>query len=220
MRLPDLRVACAHLGWLLERGYTAKAALKLVGDRFALDRRQREGVLRATCSPTQVTARARREVRARALPELWLDGFNVLTTVEAALSGGAVLACADGCYRDLANMRGTWRRVAETEQAAVHIGELLAAASVQSVVWWLDAPVGNSGRLAAMLRELAAERRWPWRVAVVGDPDQQLSQDDVAIATADSAVLDRDVRWVNLARAVVATLDAVWLVDLDADVSS
>ena len=72
----------------------------------------------------------------------------------------------------------------------------------------------NSGRLAALLRELGSARRWQWRVETVASPDRKLSQSRVPIATADSAILGRDVRWVNLARGVVATLEAAWLVVL------
>lgn len=214
-RLPDLRLACTHLGWLAGAGYAPKASLQLVGDRFAFDRRQRQAVARASCSPLRARERAGRERPLAACAELWLDGFNVLTTVEAALAGGVVLVCADGCYRDLASVHGTWHRVDETLTAATRIGEVLDAASVRQVVFWLDAPVGNSGRLAALLRELAAARRWPWRVEVVASPDRVLAQDAVPIATADSAVLDHDVRWVNLARQVVATVPAAWLVHVD-----
>lgn len=213
-RLADLQRACADLGWLLQQGYAAKAALALVGDRFALDSRQRQAVQRASCAPSAAAARRARELPLAALPELWLDGFNVLTTVEAALAGGAVLRCADGCCRDVASVHGTWRRVHETVLAAARIGEVLAAAGVAQVVWWLDAPVGNSGRLATLLRALAVDRGFAWRIEVVSSPDRELTHARVPIATADSAILDGDVRWVNLACAAVATLPDVFQVPL------
>ena len=37
--LPRLRAAVSELSWLLSRGYPARAALKLVGDRHRLKRR-------------------------------------------------------------------------------------------------------------------------------------------------------------------------------------
>ena len=48
--VPALREAVADLGWLLGRGYAAVAALKLVGDRLQLSRRQRQAVLRSSAS--------------------------------------------------------------------------------------------------------------------------------------------------------------------------
>lgn len=216
--LPALRTACADLAWLLARGYGEKAALQIVGDRFALDARQRQAVRRATSTTAQRTGRAARMLPPAALhgARLWIDGFNVLTTVEAALSGGVVLACQDGCYRDLASMHGTWRRVAETGVAAERVGELLAGCDIAAAVWLLDQPVGNSGRLAALLRRLAAQRSWPWQVELSPNPDRQLRAASEPIATADSAVLDADVRWVDLARQVVAGMADAWVIALDA----
>lgn len=217
-RLPDLRAAGDHLAWLLGRGYASGAALQLVGDRFALDARQRQAVRRATCSPAQRRARRARLLPPRALAGgcLWIDGFNVLTTVEAALAGALVLRCRDGCYRDLASMHGTWRRVAETGRAAELVGRRLHGLRVREAVWLLDRPVANSGRLAVQLRELAAARGLPWRVETVPDPDHLLRDAAVPVATADSAVLDAAASWVNLARLVVAgAVRTAWVLALD-----
>ena len=38
----------------------------------------------------------------------------MLTTIEAALAGGVILAARDGAYRDMASMHGSYRKVAET----------------------------------------------------------------------------------------------------------
>ncbi|HEX6810062.1 MAG TPA: DUF434 domain-containing protein [Planctomycetota bacterium] len=218
-RLHTLRRACADLGWLLSGGYAANSSLKLVGDRHALDLRQRQAVARASCATTVAAARAARLQSLGPLPELHVDGFNVLTTIEAALAGGVVLGCADGCYRDVASVHGTWRHVVETPAAVEHLATLLAAAGVEQVVLLLDAPVGNSGRLASLVRELTEARGWPWRVEVVTDPDRELAQRDAVVATADSGILDQGVRWVNLAREAVMKLPRAWLVDLGAPVS-
>jgi len=208
--------ACRDLSWLLARGYSSKAAVKLIGDRYSLDERQRQAVRRATCTPEQRRARTAAMLPADKLggARLLVDGFNVLTTVEAALSGGAVLSCDDGCFRDLASMHGTWRRVDETEPAVRHIGDRLARWGIGEVIWFLDRPVGNSGRLAAQLRELAAKRSWPWQVELVSSPDRELRQTEDPIATADSAVIDAGGPWINLARWVVEALPDVWMIEL------
>lgn len=219
-RLPVLRQAGADFGWLAAHGYAPKSSLQLVGDRFALDLRQRQAVARASCAPAVAAARMARQLPLGPLPELWVDGFNVLTTIEAAFAGGVVLGCGDGCYRDLASVHGTWRRVVETPLALAHLAGVLAVAGVAQVVLLLDAPVGNSGRLAALVRRLASVHGWPWRVEVVASPDQELARAGVPVATADSAILDRGVAWVNLAREAIATVPGVWLVDLAAPADS
>ena len=64
------------------------------------------------------------QVGAEQLPgaTLWLDGYNVLTTIEAALAGGVILAARDGAYRDMASMHGSYRKVAETLPALDLLG--------------------------------------------------------------------------------------------------
>ncbi len=143
-----------------------------------------------------------------------LDGYNVLTTVEAALGGGVILAGRDGCYRDMASMHGTYRKVAETIPALTHIGQTLAELDVASVRWYFDSPVSNSGRLKAVVLQLAGQRDWPWEVQLVRDPDRVLVGARQTIVTADSGVLDRCGPWLNLARRVVERwVGDAWLVD-------
>jgi len=203
--LPLLRSAVSDLSWLLTRGYAPTSALKIVGDRYALRERQRVAVARCACSDE---ARDRRRRSQANLVEmagrcLFIDGYNVLTSIEAALAGGVILHARDGAYRDMASVHGTWRKVQETIPAAELIGRLLAELSVARAVWHLDRPVSNSGRLKAILEQTAEAHQWPWEIRLVPDPDKILRQTDQLLATADSGILDDCGRWVNLARAVI-----------------
>jgi hypothetical protein len=147
---------------------------------------------------------------------LVIDGFNVLTTIEAALSGAVVLAGRDQTFRDLAGMHGTYRKVHETAPALEHIGAKLSSAKVAACRWLLDSPVSNSGRLKTVMVEMAASRGWPWEIELVSNPDAVLKSSDEPIATADSAILDAGGPWVNLARAVVEEhVPEAWVVRLD-----
>lgn len=206
-KLPLLRSALADLTWLLTRGYSHRSALKLVGDRHALTERQRTAVMRSACSDQALTDRQAREVNVTALAgnRLLLDGYNVLTTVEAALAGGVVLVGRDGCFRDMASMHGSFKTVQETIPAISLIGETLAGLATGQIHWYLDRPVSNSGRLMNLIQQTAVEHRWDWQVELVQSPDAVLSRTTEIIATADSAVLDRCGRWFNLAREVVTS---------------
>jgi hypothetical protein len=202
---PALRSAVADLSWLLSRGYAPTSALKLVGDRWSLIERQRAGVLRCSCPDAARARRARHQVPPAELRDrpLSIDGFNVLTTIEAALGGAVVLRGRDGAYRDLAGVHGTYRKVEETRPALALLGEFLAALGTGPVRWYLDRPVSNSGRLRALILDDAAERGWDWSVELVFNPDPLLAASPETVATADSAILDRCDRWVNLARAAI-----------------
>jgi hypothetical protein len=237
---PVLRQATGDLCWLLSRGYAHESSLKLVGDRYGLLARQRIAVARCTCSEEAVKSRQ----SCRVVPEslrgrpLWIDGYNVLTTIEAALGGGVLLLACDGAYRDMASMHGSYRKVAETLPALQLLGQTIAALGVAECVWYLDRPVSNSGRLKGIMEQLAMEHGWNWRVELVADPDAVLAgavssvgvaanvgvavalppqSGTVVVATADSAILDRCGAWFNLARETVERhVPAAQVVDLTA----
>jgi hypothetical protein len=215
--LPALRAATADLSWLLSRGYPMKSSLKIVGDRYRLDERQRLAVSRAACPDTGVENRM-----ATCLPveqiqgeHLLVDGFNLLITVEAALGGGVILVCRDGCLRDLSSVHGSYRSVLETNQAIRLVGETLGLLQPASVAWLLDQPISNSGRLAGRIRETAAQQGWPWSVEVVFNPDTVILASDQIAVTSDSNILDGVGRWINLGSHLIRErLPAAWLVDL------
>jgi hypothetical protein len=213
--LPRLRTAVDELAWMLGRGYAEPSALKLVGDRHGLDARQRLAVMRATCTDAARASRAARRASPEAIRNatLRIDGFNAITTLEAALGGGVVLSCRDGAFRDLAGVHGTYRRVEETRPALALLGEAIAALDPAAVVWHLDRPVSNSGRLAGMLRESAKAHGWPWSVELEFNPDATLAASSDVVATSDAAILDRAAHWLGLARLVVESLvPMAWVV--------
>ena len=203
--LADLQLGVSDLSLLLSRGYAAKASLKLVGDRYRLRERQRLAISRAACSDRQVIIRNSSripidEIKSR---DLQLDGFNLIITAEAALSGGVLIVCRDGCIRDLSSVHGSYRAVAETEKAIELISLALLKYGPASGTWLLDKPVSNSGRLAQRIREISAQHGWPWQVEVVMDPDKLLRTSDAVAVTSDSNILDQAACWINLNRLLI-----------------
>jgi hypothetical protein len=158
--LTDLRAAITDYSLLLTKGYAEKSTLKLVGDRFALTERQRLATMRSACSDQHLTGRQKTEVKIGNLANqpIAIDGYNLLITVEAAMSGGVIFKGRDGCFRDLASIHGTYRRVTETIPAIKLIGDFLKQISVTKALWLLDSPVSNSGRLKTLIGELAKEK--------------------------------------------------------------
>lgn len=210
---PILRRAVADLSWLLERGYTAKAALKLVGDRFELRERQRLAVLRSACADTDAAARRERRLDIDGLAgrKLAVDGFNCLITTEAALAGGLLLRGRDSALRDLASVHGSYHDVEETERALTLLGMAIERGRPAEVRWYLDRPVSNSGRLREHIDRLARARGWAWQIEVVDNPDRAIAASAWVVASTDAWLLDHSPGWVCLPDAVAAT---GWLIDL------
>jgi len=216
-KMGKLRQAVEDYSLLLTKGYAEKSSLKLVGDRFELSKRQRLAVMRTGYSDQQVEYRRRHEVdieQARA-EAVGIDGYNVLITIESAMSGGMIFKGRDGCYKDLASIHGTYRKVSETIPALALIGDFLEENGFCDVTWLLDKPVSNSGRLKKLIEGLAEENRWGWNVELTISPDARLIKSDMVAASTDSVVLDRCGRWVNLAAKIIQSrIESARLVDL------
>jgi hypothetical protein len=198
--LDDLRSATADLSWLLGRGYAMNSSVKLVGDRYRLNTRQRKPIQRCACSESEAKNR-----RATALsPDqlkgqvLAVDGFNLIISVEAALSGALLFLGRDGCIRDIASIHGSYRSVNQTEAAIELIGTALAELEPESVNWYLDQPISNSGRLKVKLLEKSTEKGWPWQAELAYNPDHVIAAAEAAIAlSGDSWVIDNSKHWFN-----------------------
>ena len=215
--ISNLAAALADFSLLLTKGYAQKSTLKLVGDKFSLTQRQRLAIMRSACSDQQLVSRQQRCVLIKnlAAQPITIDGYNVLITVEAAMSGAVIFKGRDGCFRDLASVHGTYRKVTETIPAVQLIGGFLKEISVTKALWLLDSPVSNSGRLKTLIAELARKSEWNWEIQLLQSPDSELIKTTDVVASSDSVVLNGCKSWVNLARAIIeGKLPNAHLVDL------
>ena len=216
-QLCALRTAVEELSWLLTRDYAIKGAVKLVGDRHTLTDRQRLAISRAACSDQSMARRAEAKIAVHDLndADVIVDGFNLIISIEAALSGGPLLLGRDGCVRDLSSVHGSYRSVNETAGALKLIGDTLTSLKPKSVDWLLDRPVSNSGRLAKMIRTFAGENGWPWTVETTLNPDREIISSGRIVITSDGPLLDRVKRWSNFNRHLIEKMiDASWVIDL------
>ncbi len=206
-RLGRLREAMADYVLLLSKGYAQPSSLKLVGDRFELTQRQRVALMRSACSHQQKASRLARRINMAQLAgeQIAIDGYNVIITIESALSGGVLMRGVDGCIRDLASVHSTYRRVTETRPALELVGAALSDAGAAGVLWLLDSPVSNSGRLKTVMTQLAAEKGWLWEVKLVASPDAVLRRTESIVATTDSAIIDSCTRWLDLAGEIITS---------------
>jgi len=212
-----IRCALKDFSLLMTKGYAQKSALKLVGDKFELTQRQRLAIMRSACSDQQLQSRKKREIHFEELAggNIAIDGYNVLITVEAAMSNAAVFKGRDGCLRDLAGIHGTYRKVTETVPALMLIGEFLHSTGCENVLCTLDSPVSNSARLKSIIYEKTALAGWNWNVKLSINPDAELIAGSRPVASTDAVVIDKCRKWVNLARAIIEQkLPHTWLIDL------
>ena len=193
-----LHKAAADLQYLLNQGYHIKSASTFVGNHYLLSERQRLALARGVSSTDSI--RRRKEKQVLEIPKgstVHIDGFNTVITLEVALSESLLLKCMDGTVRDLAALRGTYRLIDKTETAIDLIGRALTEAQIGKAVFYLDAPVSNSGRLKQKIVEQLQECPFEVQAEVISNVDSVLERLDQVI-TGDAIILDKCDSWINL----------------------
>jgi hypothetical protein len=204
---PIFAAAASDLSFLLGKQYGEKSALALVGNRYKLNKRQQRALSLITCPADKIISRKQKALKAEALQgqEITIDGYNLLITIEAALSQNYILAGQDACYRDIASVHSTYKKVDETLPALLLIDKALKKLNVKHVQWYFDSPVSNSGRLKVLLYELAEEQHSNWDIDLVFNPDTTLVKKNKICITADSWILDEVDAYFNLSRYLISS---------------
>lgn len=199
-----LKTAREELKWLLDRGYSMDTAATFIGNHHSLTARQRNAMKRSVSSTNDLKNRLSKliptsEIRGR---EVLVDGFNIVITLETALSGSLLILCGDGVIRDLAGLRGTYHLIPQTDIAIGLLIQSLETAGAASAKIYLDAPVSNSGRLKERILETSSDNDLQIEVILVDDADKVIGGKE-NIITGDSILLDSCTSWVNLTRDII-----------------
>lgn len=194
-----MRTASRHICYLINEGYDLQMASTFVGNHFALSERQRLAVVRSIATDEQLQLRKVKEITNIDGGEVWIDGFNVIITLEVMLSKSILFEGMDGTIRDLASLRGTYRIIDETSAAIKLLFDTLSAMNVARVNILLDEPVSNSGRLKVLIAEIAENYNFALDIQLLKAVDSALWTKSNVI-TSDSIILDHCISWVNLMR--------------------
>jgi len=203
--LPLLQATQRDIHYLLNRGYDLERSVTFVGNRFQFSARQRTALMRATAPAAILEHRGKRLASGCLSGEtVYIDGFNLIITLEAALSPETtLLRCMDRTIRDLCGLHGTYRIIEATSAALSWIGEALVEKDAGQAVFYLDAPVSNSGRLRVAILETVERCGLSSEVHLVPNADAEL-WGKKNIISSDSIILDRCGSWLNLACEIIA----------------
>ena len=198
-----LRKAQQDILYLLEHGYKVQGASTFVGNHYMLSERQRLAIVRAGAVEESLRNREEKRLRKEQIgKKLFIDGLNIIITLEVALSHSTLIHCMDGTIRDLAGLRGTYRLIDKTDEAIRLIGRKLQELKVEEVIFYLDAPVSNTGRLKQRLLELLKNNPFMITVELVDNADLILKKLG-NVVTQDSIILNECVSWVNLTADII-----------------
>ena len=203
-----LKLAAADFLYLMDRSYPRSASLQLVGNRYNLDRLHREVLHRGIFAREEAVRRKSCLVSLEQLnnSRLLVDGHNVLITTESGLAGRPLIAANDGLIRDVAGISHRYRISSLTHEAIDTVFQVLHKYPPKETHFFLDAPIRQSGELAAVLR--AALKSWN----LVGNaealkvPESRLIGSEGVVASSDSAVLDGVQQGFDLAATAIKSL--------------
>ena len=203
-----LHLAAADFLYLLDHTYPRSASLQLVGNRYNLDALHRHLLHRGVFAREESKKRRSRLLSPDRLvgARLLVDGHNVLITVESALAGRPLIAATDGVIRDVAGISHRYHISSLTREAIDSTVLLLKVYPPRETLFLLDAPIRQSGELAALLRVGLKNLGLPGDAQTVKVPEADLVVPHAVVATSDSAVLDRAKQAVDLTGAVIRSL--------------
>lgn len=202
--LLKIRKAHEEIKWLLDRDYKLESIINFVGGRYQFSTRQRDALKRGTCSTENEILRKSKELDINELKDkiLNIDGFNLIISLEVALSGGTLIVGDDGLIRDLAGLRGTYKLINKTDIAIEYIFKFLESKEVKVINIYLDSPVSNSGNLKIQILELSNKYKIIANVILVNNADVVLEKLDYVVSS-DSTILDKCNSYINLSKSII-----------------
>lgn len=189
----NFREAAKDYLMLLDKGYPVSASLKLVGDRYRLDKPGRIVLFRGILPSSLSAGNASRRLETlKPRSGIAVDGYNVLFTLLNYMRGHPVFISTDRLLRDAGGAHGRIADQGQFRNMSERLARNLVEIQVAEVSIFLDSPVPGSGLHAQDLREDLAAAGVRGIVEVVPSADYYVqSWRGDAIATSDSAIVAR-----------------------------
>jgi len=206
LKSKNLQKASEDFRYLLNRAYSRKAALELVGNRYQLTSDQRHLLHRGVFSDTDSKGRQKKKISPNQIRgyDLVIDGHNVLITIEAGLSCRPLVLGDDGFLRDISGLSGNFQKTARTAEALQLLLDLLKRVKPRQTLFLFDSPISRSGELALEVRVRMQKENLPGDAMAVRVPEKILIGFPGRVATSDTAIIDRSHTVVDLAGYVLS----------------
>ncbi len=208
LKSKNLQKASEDFRYLLNRTYSRKAALELVGNRYQLTSDQRHLLHRGVFSDLDAKVRRKKKILPNQIRgcDLVIDGHNVLITIEAGLSGRPLVLGDDGFMRDISGLSANFQKTARTAEALQLLLDLLKRVKPRQTLFLFDSPISRSGELALEVRVRMQKENLPGDAMAVRVPEKILIGFPGRVATSDTAIIDRSHKVTDLAGDVLTNL--------------
>jgi hypothetical protein len=201
LNFKNLQRAAEDFRYLLNRDYSRKASLELVGNHYQLTADHRHLLHRGVFADLEARSRRKKKVSTKDLlhRDLAIDGHNVLITIEAGLLGRPLILGDDGFIRDISGLSGSFKKTETTDKAIRFIIHALKNMKPRQTLFLFDAPISRSGKLAQEVRRQLREENLSGEALAVKVPEKFLIGFQGVIASSDTAILDQSKKLLDLA---------------------
>jgi hypothetical protein len=138
--------------------------------------------------------------------DLAIDGYNVIITLEAGLSGWPLVLGDDAFFRDISGLSGSFKRTGKTEKALQWIFDVIKEERPRHTLFLFDAPISKSGRLAEEVRGRLVQEGISGDARAINVPEKILIGFQGVVATSDTAIIDQSEEVIDLAGHILRKL--------------
>ncbi|HIH78564.1 MAG TPA: DUF434 domain-containing protein [Halobacteria archaeon] len=190
--LRRLEAPLLDIRYLLDRKYPKKSAITYVSNRYGLTKDERNILVRIACEKDISNDRKRKLVSIEFIQDknLFIDGFNVLITVESLILGYPVFLCDDGILKDVRSLFRRYKIGFITKEALSMIEMITSKYTPKEIVIIFDSQISRSGDLSKMARDIFDKDNC--LVFTSKDTDKEIMENSRKgiIATSDGIIID------------------------------
>ena len=187
------------LRFLLDREYNKDPAIKIVSDKYRLTKKQRNFLLRAVFSKEEAREHRKKIIKNVKGRDLFVDGYNVLITVESHLKKKEIFLSDDGFVRDVSATFGKYKITRTTPKAVDMILEKIKKMNPGNVTFIFDAPVSKSGELCRVFKEKMKALEIKGTAKTAKNTDYVIAGSKGIVCTSDRAIIKKAEKVLDLA---------------------
>ncbi len=189
----ELKEAIKDYRFLLNRKYSRKAGLKIVGDRYMLSREQRSILYRGVSEEISAGLRKSKLTGIPREKKVYIDTYNVLFTIGNYLNGRPVFLSDDGFLRDAGELRGRFTSKKLLQRIVRLLYDFFDKNEGNDYINFIDKPVSNSGSLAKEMNTFFRKNDIKGYAETCDSPDHRIINYALpadVVCTSDSLIID------------------------------
>ncbi len=206
-------LASKELKVLAALGYSMNQSIRMVSEKLQLRREEIFAVRKVMRWPDEALRNAIKKIPPWLVEEriLRIDGYNVLQTIDALLSGEPVYLSTDGFLRDIRSSYRSPKRIHLERALNVLVSEL-SSLSPREVEIVFDSQISRSGELARKATEEISSVGLRGRGISEKSVDLYVSDAEVS-ASSDSVIISKAKAVVDLPELVLQRVGgrAIWI---------